>query len=64
MRSDGCVVIELGDRLAGAVATMEDEVDELAVRRPHPDAHLYDIEEGLRFRAEELDKFLREEYYR
>jgi len=64
MNAEGNVVIELGDRLAGAVATMEGEADELAARRPHLDAHLYDIEEGLRFRAEELDEFLQEAYYR
>lgn len=64
MSAEGNVVIELGDRLGGAVATMEGEADELAARRPHPDAHLYDIEEGLRFRAEELDDFLEEVYYR
>lgn len=64
MSAEGNVVIELGDRLGGAVATMEGEADELAARRPHPDAHLYDIEEGLRFRAEELDEFLQEVYYR
>lgn len=64
MSAEGNVVIELGDRLSGAVATMEGEADELAARRPHPDAHLYDVEESLRFRAEELDNWLQEEYYR
>lgn len=64
MSSEPNVVIELGDRLDGAVATMDGEADELAARRPHRDAHLYDIEEGLRFRAEELEKFLQEVYYR
>lgn len=64
MTFDGNVVIELGDRLAGAVATMDGDADELAARRPHPDGHLYDIEERLRFRAQELDAFLQEEYYR
>lgn len=62
--AQGNVVIELGDRLSGAVATMEGEADELAARRPHPDAHLYDVEEGLRFRAEQLDDWLQENYYR
>lgn len=33
---------------------MRAEAGELAARRPHPDAHLYDIEEGLRFHAREL----------
>jgi hypothetical protein len=56
--------VELGDRLAGAVATMEGEAAELAARRPHPDAHLYHIEEGLRVRARDLDAFLEEAYYR
>ena len=32
------------------------EADELAARRPHPDAHLYDIEEGLRFHANHLEE--------
>ena len=57
-------VVEYGDRLAGAVATMSGEADEIAARRPHQDAHLYDIEEGLRFRADELESWLEEEYYR
>lgn len=48
MNAEGNIVIELGDRLDGAVATMSGEADELAARRPHPDAHLYDIEIGLR----------------
>lgn len=56
-------VTEYGDRLGGAVATMRGEADELAARRPHPDAHLYDIEEGLRFRAGELDAWLTEHDY-
>ena len=64
MSAEQNTVVELGDRLAGAVATMNGEADELAARRPHPDAHLYDVEEGLRFRAGELDEFLQEEYYR
>ncbi|WP_226043370.1 hypothetical protein [Natrinema sp. DC36] len=55
---------QFGDRLAGAVATMDGEAGELAARRPHPDAHLYDIEEGLRFRAGELDSWLQGAYYR
>lgn len=61
---DGNVVVELGDRLQGAVATMAGEADELAARRPHPDAHLYDVEEGLRRRSEELNAFLEANYYR
>lgn len=56
--------VEFGDRLAGAVATMRGEAGEIAARRPHPDAHLYDIEEGLRFRADGLESWLEEEYYR
>jgi hypothetical protein len=55
---------EFGDRLAGAVKTMKGEADELAARRPHPDAHLYDIEEGLRHRADELESWLQGAYYR
>lgn len=58
------VVIELGDRLDGAATVMEGEADELAARRPHPDAHLYDVEEGLRGHAQDLNEFLQEEYYR
>lgn len=55
---DGGVVSEFGDRLQGAAATMAGEADELAARRPHRDAHLYDVEEGLRFRSEQLDEWL------
>lgn len=61
---DGNVVIELGDRLDGAAATMEGEADELAARRPHPDAHLYDVEEGLRRRSEQLNEWLEANYFR
>lgn len=47
------------DRLAALVrdaeAAMHGEAGELAARRPHRDAHLYDIEEGLRFQARELE---------
>ena len=52
-----------GDRLADAAKTMAGEADELATCRPHPDAHLYDIESGLRHRAGEIEAFLKEEYY-
>lgn len=55
---------EYGDRLNAAVAVMEGEADELAGHRPHRDPHFYDIEEGLRHKASELDAFLQEEYYR
>ena len=58
------VVIELGDRLDGAVSTMRGEAEELAARRPHPDAHLYHIEEGLTFRADGLGDWLQHNYYR
>lgn len=55
---------EFGDRLAAAKAIMLGEADELAARRPHEDAHLYDIEAGLRHHAtEEIGPFLRG-YYR
>lgn len=64
MSTEGNVVIELGDRLAGAVSTMRGEAGEIATRRPHPDAHLYHVEEGLRFRAEEIDGWLQEAYHR
>lgn len=57
-------LLEFGERLAGAVSTMRGEADELSARRPHPDAHLYDVESGLRHRADELEAFLEEEYYR
>lgn len=56
--------VAFGDRLAGAVATMAGEADELAARRPHPDAHLYDIEETLRLRAADIEGWLEEAYYR
>lgn len=52
-----------GDRLADAAKTMAGEADELATRRPHPDAHLYDIESGLRHRVGGIEAFLKEEYY-
>lgn len=55
---------EFGDRLADAAAVMDGEADELAARRPHPDAHLYDVEEGLRLHAAELDEWLQAAYYR
>ena len=58
------IVLELGDRLDDAAKVMGGEADELAARRPHPDAHLYDIEEGLRHHAAEVDEFLQEHYYR
>lgn len=58
------IVLELGDRLDGAAKTMVGEADELAARRPHSDAHLYDVEEGLRQRGEDLSAFLKEHYYR
>lgn len=57
-------VAEFGDRLAGAVKILSGEADELAARRPHPDAHLYDVEAGLRVHAADLDQWLAEEYYR
>lgn len=57
-------VVEYGDRLDGLVATMRGEADEIACRRPHRDAHLYDIEAGLRGRANDMEAFLQEEYYR
>jgi len=57
-------VTEYGDRLAGAAAVMEGEADELAAHRPHADPHVYDIEDGLRGHADDLNVFLEEAYYR
>lgn len=56
-------VREYGDRLAGTQAIIEGNADELGARRPHPDAHLYDVEESLRHHAKEIDEFLRGAYY-
>lgn len=47
-------VVEYDGRLEGAIATLSGEADELAYRRPHPDAHLYDVEEQLRWKADQL----------
>jgi hypothetical protein len=55
-------------RVAGALRDsslqMWGEANELAARRPHPDAHLYDIEEGLRRASENVEEILDEVYYR
>jgi hypothetical protein len=40
--------------LEGAIATLAGEADELAMRRPHPDQHLYDVESQLRWKADQL----------
>lgn len=56
-------ISEYGDRLHDAALTMDGEADELAMRRPHPDGQLYDIEEGLRFRSQEIQQWLEEEYF-
>jgi hypothetical protein len=64
MQSDANIVLELGEHLADAVATLQGEAEELAARRPHPDAHLYDVEEGLRHRAVELSDWMDDHYYR
>lgn len=47
-------VVEYDGRLEGAIATLSGEADELGGRRPHPDPHLYDVEEGLRWKADQL----------
>ncbi len=47
-------LLETDGRLEGAIATLAGEADELAARRPHPDAHLYDVEEQLRWKANRL----------
>lgn len=54
---------ELAGALQGDVATLKGEAEELAHRRPHPDAHLYDIEEQLRWRAEQSQEALELWYY-
>lgn len=48
-------VWRLAALLNDAEKVMLGEADEIAARRPHPDAHLYDIEEGLRFHADHLE---------
>ncbi|MFC7128460.1 hypothetical protein [Haloferax chudinovii] len=40
--------------LTDAENLMSGEADELAYRRPHPDEHLYDVEEGLRFSSNSI----------
>ncbi|WP_233511912.1 hypothetical protein [Haloferax sp. Atlit-12N] len=40
--------------LTDAENLMSGEADELACRRPHPDEHLYHVEEGLRFHANSI----------
>ena len=44
-------------KLEGARCTLAGEADELAARRPHPDEHLYDVEEQLRWKAEDVKEF-------
>lgn len=53
----------LGGGLEDAAAILDGEADELAGRRPHPDAHLYDVEDGLRRAAERARETLRVWYY-
>lgn len=53
----------LGGGLMNAKATLKGEADELAHRRPHPDAYFYDVEEGLRHAAKEAEKTLTRWYY-
>ena len=53
----------LGAGLMNAKATLEGEAAELAHRRPHSDAHLYDVEEGLRHAAGEAEDLLTRWYY-
>lgn len=47
-------VVEYDGRLEGAIASLGGEADELGARRPHPDEHLYHVEEGLRWKADQL----------
>jgi len=57
-------VHQLGAGLEAAAACLAGEAGELATRRPHPDGHLYDVEEGLRLAAEGANDRLTEAYYR
>lgn len=57
-------VVEFGERLAGTHTIIAGNADELGAPRPHPDAHLYHVEEGLRRHAAQIREFLEEEYYR
>lgn len=54
---------QLGGVVEADVATMKGEADELATRRPHRDAHLYMIEEQLRYRAKESREAMETWYY-
>jgi hypothetical protein len=54
----------LGGALEDLYPILEGNADELGARRPHPDAHLYDIEESLRMNANYAQNIIREEYYR
>lgn len=56
-------VLHLGGGLENAESTLWGEAKELACRRPHPDAHLYDVEEGLRHAANEAGEVLKRWYY-
>jgi len=49
---------EMRGRLQSTLSTMKGEAGELAARRPHPDAHLYDVEEQLRWKAETIQEWL------
>jgi len=62
-KQDGAEVLHLGEGLRNAKADLAGEAAELANRRPHPDAHLYDVEEGLRHAAKEAEEMLTEWYY-
>lgn len=67
IRTDAALAYHAGNELAGAleadVANMKGEAEELATRRPHRDAHLYDIEEQLRHRADRSEESLERWYY-
>ena len=54
------LINEMHGKLEGAIATLSGEADELGARRPHPDAHLYDVEEQLRWKAEQLREWVDE----
>lgn len=54
------VIAEWHGRLEGAAATLAGEADELGCRRPHRDAHLYEVEEQLRWKADQLREWMKE----
>jgi hypothetical protein len=63
-RNESRDVHALGGALEDLYPILEGNADELGARRPHPDAHLYDIEESLRMNANYAQNIIREEYYR